>query len=56
LGFTVRHDDEEHGYIDGLPPFTENPNDDSYNLATEAADKILELAKGNITFDHWRRR
>jgi hypothetical protein len=56
LGLVVVLTDDEHGYIDGLPPFTENPSDENYNRANEAADKLLEIAnRGGIIHDHWRR-
>lgn len=57
LGLDVTQTDADHGYIEGLPPFTDDPADPNYNLATEYADRLLALAsKGeNITIDPWRR-
>lgn len=49
------HTDEEHGYLDGLPTYVENPSREAYDGIMKAADKLLELATGKIVRDHWRR-
>jgi hypothetical protein len=54
VGYLVIPTDDDHGYIE-LPPYVENPDEQTYNQITEAADKLLALAKGQITADHWRR-
>jgi hypothetical protein len=55
LGLTVVTTDDDHGYIDGLPPYAADPTDQNYTRAIELADRLLELSRDNITNDHWRR-
>lgn len=55
-GFPLVETDEIHGYIDNVPPYEENPDTDAYARSTEVADRLLELAKGGIVLDRWRRK
>jgi hypothetical protein len=54
LGLTVVPTDDEHGFLEGLPCYTEDVSDENYNRATEFADRLLDLAKDNVILDHWR--
>jgi len=50
LNLQVVPDDDEHGTIKGIP----YSDEENWNLATELADRLLEISR--VTLDHWNYR
>jgi hypothetical protein len=54
-GLSIVFDNENHGYIKGVPVYAENPSDVDYDRALEIADRLLELARNRVVHDPWKR-